>query len=93
VLIELEIRRPNGTKTHVYGVDYEFAPRERDGPHVAEVTDPKAIEHFLAIDKFRTVDDLPPAKPPAPVVVMSAPDRDVPLPKRRGRPPRVKLEP
>lgn len=50
--IESKIKRPNGSKIDVGGVEYHFQPtNEKDpaSPHVCEVTDEEHIATFLAI--------------------------------------------
>lgn len=59
MLIELQIRRPGGSKATVHGVAYHFRPRVPDGPHVEEVEDPAHAAHFLGISKFRAVAEPP----------------------------------
>jgi hypothetical protein len=71
MLIQCLIRRKNGS-TVTFDANsaerlglppgsYHFAPRtaEDDAPHVAEVTNPAHIDHFLTIPGFRVLHDLP----------------------------------
>lgn len=39
-------RRKDTRTVHLFGVDYVFADRNKDGHYIAEVTDPATIEHM-----------------------------------------------
>lgn len=75
MLIELTIRRPHGTHVNVLGTPYHFKPKAEDEPHIAEVSEPAHIEHFLSISAFREVKQ--PAVEPARVEQAHKPVRPV----------------
>lgn len=52
MLIELTIRRKNGSNPTIDGVTYPFRPTTT-GEHVCEVTNPEAVERFLSIPGYR----------------------------------------
>lgn len=52
MLIELTIRRKNGSNPTIDGVTYPFRPTTT-GEHVCEVSDPDAIDRFLSIPGYR----------------------------------------
>lgn len=52
MLIELTIRRKNGSNPKIGDVTYPFRPTTT-GEHVCEVDDPDAVERFLSIPGFR----------------------------------------
>jgi hypothetical protein len=83
MLIELQIRRPGGSKATVHGTDYHFRPRTPGGPHVDEVSDPAHVAHFLGISAFRLIEESPAetAQASASITQDSAP-----IARPRGRP-------
>lgn len=49
MLIESRIRRANGTRVTLDGVEYHFQPSGDDPRHVAEVSDPAHVAEFLKV--------------------------------------------
>jgi hypothetical protein len=81
MLIELQIRRPGGSKATVHGVAYHFRPREPDGPHVDEVEDSAHVAHFLGIPKFRVFNEIAAFR-----ASDEPPKQAAPIDRPRGRP-------
>lgn len=90
MLIEHTCQREGGTHVNVLGTSYHFTPDEH-GRHVAEVSEPSHIAHFLSIKPgFEPVGAIS-ASAPEPVPIAYAPVyvQTVQPVKRRGRPPKA----
>lgn len=80
MLIESIILRKGGTFASIGGKEYHFAPREEDGPHVCEVTDPAHIERFLSVTEGYRAAGKVEAPKPEPIFKAAVTPKPAPAP-------------